>query len=96
MRVISYKKLKEFYVKYKEAEKLLSLWYKLVKNNNYNSFAELRKVFPSADIVGEFTVFNIGGNKYRLIVAVHCNTKIMYIRYVLTHKEYDKGNWKVK
>lgn len=48
----------------------------------------------SADKVGKFTVFDIGGNKYRLIAAIHYNRKKVYIRHVLTHAEYDRGKWK--
>ncbi len=53
------------------------------------------KVFlPSADQVGKLTVFNIGGNKVRLIAALHYNRRQAYIRAVLTHEEYDEGKWK--
>jgi mRNA interferase HigB len=55
---------------------------------------ELRETFPGADQVGGLTVFNIGGNKVRLIAAIHYNRKIIYIRAVLTHREYDEGKWK--
>jgi mRNA interferase HigB len=55
---------------------------------------ELREIFPSADRVGKLTVFNIGGNKVRLIAAIHYNRQKIYIRAVLAHSEYDKGNWK--
>jgi mRNA interferase HigB len=54
----------------------------------------LREVFSSADKVGKLTVFNIGGNKARLITAIHYNRKIIYIRAILTHQEYDEGKWK--
>jgi len=54
----------------------------------------LRKTFGSADQVGNLTVFNIGGNKVRLIAAIHYNRRIIYIRAVLTHREYDEGKWK--
>lgn len=50
--------------------------------------------FPHADKVGKFTVFNVGGNKVRLIAAIHYNRGKIYIRHVLTHREYDKGAWK--
>lgn len=50
--------------------------------------------FPGVDRVGKFTVFNIGGNKVRLIAAIHYNTGKIYIRHVLTHNEYDLGKWK--
>jgi len=66
----------------------------IVFKTNYSSFVELQKTFPNADKVNNLTMFNIGGNKVRLIAAVHCNTKCVNVRYVLTHAEYDKGNWK--
>jgi mRNA interferase HigB len=65
-----------------------------MKQSNFNSFAELRSVFSSADQVGKLTVFNIGGNKARLIAAIHYNRKKVYIRAILTHKEYDEDKWK--
>jgi len=58
------------------------------------SFAELRNMFSSADKIGKLTVFNIGGNKVRIIAAIHYNRKKVYIRAVLTHKEYDTEKWK--
>jgi len=61
---------------------------------SFSNFASLRSVFPSADQVGDLTVFNIGGNKYRLIASVHFNRDKIYVRHVLTHLEYDKGEWK--
>lgn len=57
-------------------------------------FVQLRETFPQADQVGKFTVFNIGGNKIRLIAAVHYNRNKIYIRHVLTHQEYNTGKWK--
>ncbi len=62
--------------------------------NNFASFAELRAMFPSADQIGKLTVFNIGGNKVRLVTAIHYNRRKVYIRAVLTHPEYDEGKWK--
>ena len=66
-------------------------WFKIMQKNNFASFNTLRKTFPAADKVGDLVVFNIGGNKYRLIASIHFNRKRIYIRYVLTHAEYDKG-----
>jgi len=54
----------------------------------------LRETFPSADQVGKLTVFNIGGNKVRLIAAIHYNRGKIYIRAVLTHAEYDEQRWR--
>jgi mRNA interferase HigB len=61
---------------------------------DFGSFAELRETFPSADMVGDLTVFNIGGNKYRLIASIHFKRHKVYVRHVLTHAEYDQGDWK--
>lgn len=55
---------------------------------------ELRRVSPHADLVGSLVVFNIGGNKVRLIAAIHFNRGKIYIREILTHSEYDRGDWK--
>ena len=65
-----------------------------MKQNDFFSIAEIREIFPSADKVGKLTIFNIGGNKIRLAAAIHYNRKKIYIRAVLTHKEYDEGKWK--
>lgn len=65
-----------------------------MKRGNFRSFVELQTVFPHADQVKKLTVFNIGGNKARLIAAIHYNRQKIYIRAVLTHNEYDKGRWK--
>ncbi len=54
----------------------------------------LRATFGSTDYVEPFTVFDIGGNKFRLIAAIHYNRSKVYIRHVLTHEEYDRGKWK--
>lgn len=94
MHVITRKRLNEFADKYPETRNALVNWYQLVKHNTFNSFAELRSAFPSADQIGKLTVFNIGGNKVRLIAAIHYNRKKVYIRAILTHKEYDEDKWK--
>ena len=94
MHVITRKRLNVFVDKYPETKNALAQWYRLIKQNNFNSFAELRSLFSSADQVGKLTVFNIGGNKVRLIAAIHYNRKKVYIRAVLTHKEYDEAKWK--
>ena len=60
----------------------------------WESFADVRETRADADQVGKFTVFDIGGNKYRLIAVIHFNRGMVYVRHVLTHAEYDKGKWK--
>ncbi len=61
-----------------------------------SNFLQLSEIFPSAVKVDNLTLFNIGGNKARLISAIHYNTQCLYIRHVLTHNEYDKEKWKIK
>ncbi|WP_439566455.1 type II toxin-antitoxin system HigB family toxin [Gloeocapsopsis crepidinum] len=63
-------------------------------NASWQNFVELREVFPSADQVGKLIVFNIGGNKYRLIAFIDYTYQKVFIRYVLNHSEYDKDDWK--
>ena len=94
MHIITRKRLLEFAKKHPDCNTAIESWYRIVKHTKFHSFAELRQTFPSADQVGELTVFNIGGNKTRLIAAIHYHTFRIYIRHVLTHKEYDRGNWK--
>jgi len=94
MRVITRKRLVEFGTDHPDARQPLMDWFTLASKGKFASFAELRGTFAAADHVGKFTVFNIGGNKYRLIAAIHYNRGIMYIRHVLTHAEYDLGKWK--
>ena len=77
-----------------DARAPLNAWFSIVRKTDYTSFADLRMTFPSADQVNRFTVFNIGGNKFRLIAAIHYNRKKIYIRHVLTHDEYDRGAWR--
>ena len=94
MHVITRKRLNDFAERQLDARSGLAHWYREMKRRNFASFAEVRTAFPSADRVGKLTVFNIGGNKARLIAAIHYNRRRVYIRAVLTHREYDEEKWK--
>lgn len=94
MHIISRKALKTFWENHADAEKPLMAWYKLVQQAKWQHFADVRGDYPSADQVGEFVVFNIGGNKYRLITRIEYWWQKIFVRDVLTHAEYDKGKWK--
>lgn len=94
MHIITRKRLNEFAERYPDTNNALAAWYRQMKQNEFSSIEEVRAIFPAADKVGKLTVFNIGGNKARLIAAIHYNRKKIYIRAVLTHSEYDSGNWK--
>lgn len=94
MHVITRKRLNDFALEHPDSKPGLQHWYREMKARDFISLAELKTVFPSADLVGKLTVFNIGGNKTRLIAAMHYNRHKVYIRAVLTHEEYDNGKWK--
>ena len=94
VHVISRKKLRHFAERHPVAELPLMAWHKAVQHAEWRNFADVRAVFPSADQVGKFTVFDIGGNKFRLIAVIHFNRSKVFIRNVLTHQEYDRGQWK--
>lgn len=94
MHIISKKALRQFWELHPESKNSLLRWFKIVAQSDFSSFNDLRNTFPSADKVGELVVFNISGNRYRLIVSIHFNRGKVYIRNVLTHQEYDEGAWK--
>ena len=94
MHVISRKALRLFWQQLRDSKGPLSRWFQIMRRTDFRSFAELRATFPSADLVDRLVVFNLGGNKYRLIASVHFNRGKVYIRHVLTHREYDRGDWK--
>ena len=94
MRIISYKTLREASEKHAGLKQPLDDWYKIARASSWQSIVDVRKVFPNADAAGNFTVFNIKGNRFRLIVGINYSRQIIYIKYVLTHAEYDKEAWK--
>lgn len=94
MHIISASRLKEFYEKYPDAESNLRGWNKLTRLAQWQNLAEVRQTFNSADQVGQLTVFNIKGNKYRLITYIDYQTKKVFIRNFMTHTEYDTDQWK--
>ena len=94
MHIITRKRLNEFAARHPETRNALQHWYREMNRRNFSSFAEVRTVFPAADQVGKLTVFNIGGNKARLVAAIHYNRHRVYIRAILTHAEYEAETWK--
>ncbi|MEO1297772.1 MAG: type II toxin-antitoxin system HigB family toxin [Cyanobacteria bacterium J06636_16] len=94
MHIITRSRLVEFWEEHPESKTSLLLWHKLTTTAQWKNLIETRKVFRSADQVGNFTVFNIGGNKYRLITFIDYTYQKVFIRNVLTHAEYNKNNWK--
>ena len=77
-----------------DAEQPLQDFRHLLEQGTYARFAQLKLTFASVDKVGERFVFNIGGNKYRLVAAIAFQSGLVFVKAVLTHKDYDKGEWK--
>jgi mRNA interferase HigB len=94
MHVITRSALVKFWTKHPDARGPLQDWFNIMEKQVFTDLVNLRETFASADQVGNLTVFNIGGNKYRLIAAIHYNRHKVFIRNVLTHAEYDRNNWK--
>ena len=92
MRVISNKALIDFSEKQPLSDEPLQTWRKIIESRSFANFADIKSVFNAADKVKDYYIFDIGGNKYRIVTAIHFNHQKIYIRQVLTHKEYDK--WK--
>ena len=94
MRVISKRALKEFWEQHPDSEGPLRDWFKITSKAQWNNLADTRRDYPHADLVGACTVFNIAGNKYRLVTAIIYSIKRVYVRNLLTHAQYSRGIWK--
>lgn len=94
MNVISMKRIREFTAIHKDAEASLRAWYTVTKKASWQNLANLKQTYPSADLVGRYTIFNIGGNKYRLISRTVYRSQTIFIVAIMTHEEYDLGKWK--
>lgn len=94
MNVVSRKALKSFAKAHVFAAEPLDNWYRRARKAKWKNLAEVRLDYPHADPVGKCTVFNIGGNKFRLITKISYVGQTIFIKHVLTHREYSKGGWK--
>jgi mRNA interferase HigB len=95
VRIISKAAIAEFSQTHRDALESLLHWHGITKRAAWRNLADVRADFAHADAVGIFTVFNVSGNKYRLISLIKYRWQIVYIRNILTHPEYDKGKWKI-
>ena len=89
MHVISRRRLREFGAGHPDAAEPLDRWYRIAKRATWANFADIRADFGTADQVGVFTVFNIAGNKFRLLAEIFHGHQVLLIRGVYTHKDYD-------
>jgi mRNA interferase HigB len=94
MKLISNRALREFATLHPDAAQALQDFRFLVEHGDFGTFAQLKAVFASVDKVGNRYVFNIGGNRYRLIAAIAFQARLLWVKAVLTHQDYDKGMWK--
>ncbi len=94
MHVVSHKAIRIFCEEHPEARNALDYWYRVAKRASWAGFAEVKQSFNSADFVTPFVVFDIGGNKYRLIAEINFSRRVLFTRGVMTHKNYVKGAWK--
>jgi len=99
MHVISGKRLREFGQRHPDAVEALEKWHRFFREARWQSIQDVRGVYPHADAVmvasgNTVTVFNICGNKYRLVAAIHYDRQRIYVLKILTHAEYSKGLWK--
>ncbi len=94
MHIITKKTLRAFWEKYPDAESPLTNWYKLTKKAEWSNLAETRADFPHADLAGICTIFNISGNKYRVITKIFYPAKKVFVRFVLTHAEYNRKSYR--
>lgn len=94
MNVISFKRIRDFTAIHKDAGTALKAWYTVVKKANWRNLVEVKQVYPSADLVERYTVFNIKGAKYRLVARIVYRSQTVLIVAVMTRREYDLGKWK--
>jgi mRNA interferase HigB len=94
VHIISRKKLKEAATRHSDLEAPLDVWFRIAKRASWENLTDVRKTFASADLVSRWTVFNIKGNRYRLITEINYRFQRVYIRDVLTHTDYDQEEWK--
>ncbi len=94
VHVISYKAIREFKAARPDAGPALDNWYRVASLCKWTSYAEVKQVLGSADWVKPYVVFNISGNKYRLIAEINFRSQTLFIRHILAHQEYAEGKWK--
>ena len=94
MWVISRRRLREFWERHPQAEVPLRAWFQVASRAEWQHLVDVRRDFPHADAVGPWTVFNIGGNDFRLVAEIVYATHKVFVRFVGAHQESDRGRWK--
>ena len=94
MKIIGEDKLERFWHEYRQAEAPLKKWRQAVIDSSWCNFFDVRNSFRSADYYKGAVIFDVGGNKYRLIATIHYRKKIVYVDKIMTHLEYSTDKWK--
>ena len=94
MHLIAISRLREAAAKFPDVATQIEDWNEIVETATWQNLIEVQQTYAFAEAVGNFTVFNIKGNRYRLIVSINYPKQIIYFKYFLNHAEYDKDNWK--
>jgi len=94
MRIIKRDALVQFWERHPDAKANLESWYGVARRATWQTPVEMKQIYHNADLVGRRTIFNIAGNKYRLIARVNYQTQRVFVLHILTHAEYDRGGWK--
>jgi mRNA interferase HigB len=93
VRIVSRKAIREAAATHSEWGASLNAWYKITKNADWKSFADVRNSWRNSDVVGRFVVFDISHNRCRLIATIKYEWKMVYIRQILSHAAYDEQEW---
>jgi mRNA interferase HigB len=93
MRVVSRKAIIEATASHSEWGASLNAWYKIAKNADWKNFADVRNSWKNSDVVGPFVVFDISHNRCRPIATIKYRWRMVYIRRILSHAEYDEKGW---
>ena len=94
MKILQRDRVQDFIEKHPDSKTSLDAWVQAIERNSFAHFAQLRQTFGAADYVKPYLVFNISGNKYRLIALINFALARASIEQILTHDEYDKGKWR--
>jgi mRNA interferase HigB len=95
MRIISRRALREFWEIHAQAKDPLAAWFRVMQRSKFAGFSAIKGTFAAADYVAPYTIFDVGGNKFRIITAIHYNRERVYIRHVFTHPEYDQWSYEM-
>lgn len=93
MRIVSRKAIRDATAIHSEGGASLNAWYKIAKDADWGNFAEVRASWKNSDIVGRFVVFDISHNRCRLIATIKYKWRMVYIRRILSHADYDQTDW---